>query len=109
RGVREDVAFIDARNMLARGKHRHDGFGAGDRLGRRSRTNAAGVHGARQRLFAEIERADVMSRLRQIRGHPAAHVTESDKGDFHNSSNSSRMMAIPARMKNGPRMNPRMA
>src|SRR3546814_14007706 len=69
--------------MLARGEDGYDRFGAGDGFGGRYGTGTAGIGGARKRLFAEVESTDLMPRLRQIRGHPAAHVSESDKGDFH--------------------------
>jgi hypothetical protein len=36
-----------------------------------------------KRGFAEVEGADLVARLDQIGGHPAAHVAEADKGDFH--------------------------
>src|SRR3546814_8707058 len=69
--------------MLARGEHRDDRFGASNRFSGRCYTRAARFDGARERLFAEVEGADVVARLREVRGHAAAHVAESDKGDFH--------------------------
>src|SRR3546814_6131844 len=69
--------------MLARGEHRDDRFGASNRFGGRCYTRAARFDGARERLFAQVEGADVVARLREVRGHAAAHVPESAQGDFH--------------------------
>jgi hypothetical protein len=91
RSAREDFGFIDRGDMLACGEHRHDGFGAGHGFNGGSRARTAGLDSARERLFAKVESTDVVSRVRQIRGHAAAHVSEPDKCDFHVSDPSTRL------------------
>src|SRR3546814_19546169 len=83
RGIGENIGFIDRRDMLARGEHRYNRLGAGDGFGGGNSTGAARFDCARECFFAEVERADVVPHLRPIGGHPAAPVTESDKGDFY--------------------------
>ena len=93
RGVGEDFAFVDRSDMLARGEHGDDGFGADDGLGRRCSAGAACFDRARQRFLAEVEGAHLMPRLREVRSHAAAHIAESDECDFHVSDLSTRLRA----------------
>ena len=62
----EDVAFIDARDMLARGEHRHDGFGAGG-IGQGAQVHGL-AEGTLQRQTARVDRinGDAASRRRAI-------------------------------------------
>ena len=78
-GVDEDIVAIDLGDMLARGKHGDDGFGMRDRgLGAVGDRAAIGL-GAGERVRAEVEGHDLMPRLGEVGGHPAAHVAKPDE------------------------------
>src|SRR3546814_4247597 len=75
RGIGENIGFIDRRDMLPCGEHCHDRFGVGDGVGRRRGAGATGLDRARERLFAEIESADVMASIREVCGHRSEEHT----------------------------------
>ena len=80
--VGQHVLLVDLAHMLAGRQHGDDDLGVLHRLG-----GARGLVGAlldrrRDRGIGEIEGRHVMLRLGEIGGHRAAHVAETDEGDF---------------------------
>ena len=73
--------------MFACGQHRNDGFGAIGGGGGVVDGEAPGLFRFVERIGGEIEGADIMPRLCEIRGHPAAHIAEPDKSYSRHSSN----------------------
>ena len=80
------LAEIDFAHMLTRGQHGDDGVSVPHRIGDGRRGFGAMRHGARHGVGRKIEGAHVEAGLRQIGGHAAAHIAQTDKGyDRHGS------------------------
>ena len=79
----DDFACIDVGDDLAVGQHRYNRFDIGHRIAHVGEGRATIVLRARQCLGRQIKCVDAMSGLHKVRGHPAAHITETDKGYFH--------------------------
>ena len=82
-GVANHIVPIDRFDDPPVGQHRDDGLGGGAGFlggaeGRAPRLTRCGERG-----LAEVEGAHFVASLHKVRSHPAAHVAEADKGDFH--------------------------
>ena len=82
-GLADYAAFVDRFHDPAIGQHRDDAVDTLNGFGRVGEGGAAIVSGSRQCFFRQVEGVYLMPRLDEVCGHPAAHIAEADKGDFH--------------------------
>src|SRR3546814_17882593 len=67
--------------MLSSREHGDDGIGGGDSRQCACRAFATRLNCLGERRLGQVERQHAMPRLRQIRGHAAAHIAQADESD----------------------------
>ena len=83
RRVADNVAGVDRFYDGPVGQHGDNRFGVFHSIADIGEGFAASFLGAGQRILGQIERADVVPGFHKICGHPAAHIAEANKCDFH--------------------------
>ena len=87
RRLAEHLVAVDAEHVLRGGKHGDDDVRVPHRfLGRRGAARSRLSTAVLRRLLAEIESADLMPRLGEVRRHSAAHVAKADECDLRHGS-----------------------
>jgi len=76
--TRPPIALFD---MAARGQHRHHHRCPLNRCGGAVDGQAASRLGTIERIGRQIVSANIMPRLGEVRGHPAAHIAQADECD----------------------------
>jgi hypothetical protein len=79
----DNILLKNIRHDLAIGQHRYDCINARHRLTHIRISLAAIGFGLNERRFGQIEGIHFMPGLNEIGRHPAAHIAEADKCDFH--------------------------
>ena len=80
--IRQYVLLVDFAHMLAGRQHRDDDLGALDRFGGGSCLVGPLLDRRGDGRIGQVEGCDVVLGLGEVRGHRAAHVTKTNKGDF---------------------------
>ena len=81
-GVGRDVVLVDRADVLGGGEHGDDDVGVLHRFGGRCGGRAAAVDRLLDRFRNQVEGADLMPRLGEVRRHSAAHVAQADECDL---------------------------
>ena len=80
-GVWRHIVVEDRADMPGGREHGDDDVSIPDRFGGRGSSGTTTFDRVAHRLGDEVEGADLMPRLGEVRGHPAAHVAKADECD----------------------------